>query len=118
MRRSRAVPLQALIAAQMTDTITSLALHSLGLPPPTGASVNISTEFVRPAGKVGDEVTAVGEVVKLGRTLAYTKITLYDAKGRVSGFGSHTKHMGEAKATVRFSEDGETELPLEDKAKL
>jgi acyl-coenzyme A thioesterase 13 len=51
----------------MTDTITSLALSTMGIPPPTGASVNISTEFARPGGKVGDEIISVGEVVRLGK---------------------------------------------------
>jgi len=50
----------------LTDTVTSLALSTLGIAPPTGMSVNISTEFVRPGGKVGDEIIAVGEVTKMG----------------------------------------------------
>ena len=52
--------------SQLTDTITSLALSTYGIAPPTGVSVNISCEFVRPAGKEGDTVTCVGEVVRLG----------------------------------------------------
>jgi acyl-coenzyme A thioesterase 13 len=43
----------------------SLAISTMGYPPPTGVSVNISTEFVRPGGKVGDELISVGEVVKI-----------------------------------------------------
>lgn len=50
----------------MTDTVTSLALSTMGIPPPTGASINISTEFARPGGRVGDELISVGEVVRLG----------------------------------------------------
>jgi len=38
----------------------------MGISPPTGASINISCEFVRPAGKVGEELYSIGEVVKLG----------------------------------------------------
>jgi acyl-coenzyme A thioesterase 13 len=126
----------------------------MGISPPTGASVNISCEFVRPAGKVGEELYSIGEVVKLGeslyfsyhisllpstcpffpsvfflysareeeltvgRTTAFTKVTFYDKSDKVVAFGSHTKHMGTNKATKRFSEDGETELPFEEKAKL
>jgi acyl-coenzyme A thioesterase 13 len=40
----------------------------MGIPPPTGASVNISCEFVRPAGKEGEQLFSVGEVVKLGKS--------------------------------------------------
>jgi len=53
-----------------------------------------------------------------GRTTAFTKVTFYDKSDKVVAFGSHTKHMGTNKATKRFSDDGETELPLEEKAKL
>ena len=53
--------------AQLTDTVTSLAISTMGIPPPTGASINISCEFVRPAGKEGDDLYSVGEVIKLGQ---------------------------------------------------
>jgi hypothetical protein len=53
-----------------------------------------------------------------GRTTAFTKVTFYDKSDKVVAFGSHTKHMGTNNATKRFSEDGEKELPLEEKAKL
>jgi acyl-coenzyme A thioesterase 13 len=98
----------------LTDTVTSLAISTLGVAPPTGASINISCEFVRPAGKVGDDLYSVGEVIKLGRTTAFTKVTFYDKSDKIVAFGSHTKHMGDNKATKRFSDDGENELPLEE----
>lgn len=60
------VLLLARLIPQMVDTVTSLALQSKGIVPPTGASVNASCEFVRPAGKVGDELVGIGEVVQLG----------------------------------------------------
>ncbi|ORY20874.1 HotDog domain-containing protein [Naematelia encephala] len=102
----------------MTDTITSLTLSTLGIPAPTGVSVNISTEFVRPGGRQGDLLTAVGEIVKTGRTLAYTRVTFYTPDDKVVAFGSHTKYMGNAVPTTAFSQDGEIELPVEPKAKL
>jgi acyl-coenzyme A thioesterase PaaI-like protein len=65
-----------LIVQQLTDTVTSLTLSTLGIPGPTGVSVNISCEFVRPGGREGDLLTGVGEVVKMGKlrtpTLAST----------------------------------------------
>jgi acyl-coenzyme A thioesterase 13 len=45
-------------------------------------------------------------------------VTFYDKADKVVAFGSHTKHMGSNVATKRFSEDGENELPLDNKAKL
>lgn len=53
---------------QLTDTVTSLALSTMGIAPPTGVSVNISTEFVRPGGREGDELFGVGEVTKIGES--------------------------------------------------
>ncbi|ORX41012.1 Thioesterase/thiol ester dehydrase-isomerase [Kockovaella imperatae] len=95
----------------LTDTLTSLAISTMGYHP-TGVSVNASTEFVRPGGRSGDELIGVGEVVKLGKSLAYTRITFYDPQGRVVAFGSHTKHLGAATAVVKFSSDGEREEPV------
>jgi len=119
---------------QLTDTVTSLALSTHGIPAPTGVSVNISCEFVRPGGRVGDELIGVGEVVKLGRsikmhgcmsswlrtgrTMAYTRVSFYDFQDRLVAFGSHTKHMGTAASTCRFSTDGEEEIPMDTKASL
>lgn len=52
----------------MVDTVTSVSLQSLGMRPPTGASVNISCEFIRPGGKLGDEIKAVGKVLRVGKS--------------------------------------------------
>ncbi len=56
----------------MVDTVTSLALQSRGIVPPTGASVNASCEFVRPGGQVGDTIFGEGEVTQLGALRADT----------------------------------------------
>jgi acyl-coenzyme A thioesterase 13 len=64
---------------KLTDTVTSLALSTMGIPPPTGASVNISCEFVRPAGKVGEELYSIGEVVKLGKSSSLEPFAQMDA---------------------------------------
>ena len=53
-----------------------------------------------------------------GKTLAYTRVTFYDAQDRVVAYGSHTKHMGSNQPSVAFSADGEKEVPLETRAKL
>lgn len=127
---------------QLTDTVTSLALSTMGIAAPTGVSVNISTEFVRPGGREGDNLYGIGEVTKLGKlqapyhpgrprawgtlddadkqgkTLAYTRVTFYDAQDRVVAYGSHTKHMGANQPSTAFSADGEEEIPLEPRAKL
>jgi acyl-coenzyme A thioesterase 13 len=55
---------------------------------------------------------------RTGKTLAYTRVTFYDAQDRVVAYGSHTKHMGSNQPSIAFSADGETEIPFEPRAKL
>ncbi|WVN89718.1 uncharacterized protein L203_104948 [Cryptococcus depauperatus CBS 7841] len=107
----------------LTDTITSLAISTHGLPAPTGVSVDLNTSFIRPGGTAGDDLICVGTVERLGRTLAYMKCAFYTPPGGENGdklvaFGAQTKFMGSAKAVVKFSADGESELPFETSARL
>ncbi|WVQ85947.1 hypothetical protein IAT38_008115 [Cryptococcus sp. DSM 104549] len=107
----------------LTDTITSLALSTHGLPAPTGVSVDISTSFVRPGGTTGQDLICIGTVEQLGRTLAYTKCEFFTPPGGERGdklvaYGSQTKFMGGAKAITKFSPDGEEEVGLPEQAKL
>jgi acyl-coenzyme A thioesterase 13 len=50
--------------------------------------------------------------------MAYTRVNFYTPDDKLVAFGSHTKHMGAAKPTTSFSEDGETEKPADAQAKL
>lgn len=117
----------------MVDTVTSVSLQSLGMRPPTGASVNISCEFIRPGGKAGDEIKAVGKVLRVGefffscplciaiadvtgRTLAFTRVEFFNQKDQIVAFGNHTKHMANSHQVVAFSEDGEREIPVPENA--
>jgi len=50
--------------------------------------------------------------------MAYTRVNFYTPDDKLVAFGSHTKHMGTAKQSTNFSEDGETEEPLDLQAKL
>ncbi|ODN82895.1 hypothetical protein L202_01152 [Cryptococcus amylolentus CBS 6039] len=107
----------------LTDTITSLSLSTHGLSAPTGVSVDLNTSFVRPGGTVGDDLICIGIVEQLGRTLAYTRCEFRTPPGgekgdRLVAYGAQTKFMGGAKAVTKFSKDGETELGLEEQAKL
>jgi acyl-coenzyme A thioesterase 13 len=105
-------------ASQLTDTVTSLTLSTMGIAPPTGVSINISCEFVRPGGIKGAELYGVGEVVQLGKTLAYTRVSFYTPppENKLVAYGSHTKHMGKNVAVTRFSADGEEVVGMGDGA--
>ncbi|KAG7527347.1 hypothetical protein FFLO_07023 [Filobasidium floriforme] len=106
------------VIMSLTDSMASLALTTSGLPPPTGVSVNISTEFLRPGGTEGDELVLESEVLKLGKQLATTRINFYSSESSPHGrkllaYGSHTKAVKDAWAAaggklVKYSEDGET----------
>ncbi|WVF68223.1 hypothetical protein IAT40_002988 [Kwoniella sp. CBS 6097] len=117
------------VILSLTDTMTSLALSTRGIPAPTGVSINISTEFVRPAGGTGDDLICIGTVEQLGRTLGYTRCefrTRTEAsapspsneadeknEGKLVAYGSQTKFMGSFKPITSFSKDGVDEIPLE-----
>ncbi|WVQ95630.1 hypothetical protein IAU59_002728 [Kwoniella sp. CBS 9459] len=129
------------VILSLTDTMTSLALSTRGIPAPTGVSINISTEFVRPAGGTGDDLVCIGTVEQLGRTLGYTRCefrspapaptptpntssstsssstttTNTKEEGKLVAYGSQTKFMGSFKPITSFSKDGEDEIPLDTK---
>lgn len=52
----------------LTDTLGSLAVASEGQYM-TGVSTDVSTSFVRPAGRVGDVLNATATITALGRNL-------------------------------------------------
>ena len=52
----------------LTDTLGSLAVATKGQYM-TGVSVDIGTSFVKPAGRVGDELTATAVITALGHLL-------------------------------------------------
>ncbi|WRT70695.1 uncharacterized protein IL334_007693 [Kwoniella shivajii] len=126
------------VILSLTDTITSLSLSTLGFPPPTGVSVNISTEFVRPGGTLGSKLVCVGIVEQCGRNLAYTRCEFStpspsnnesdDNKdkdngdeekgngnkiGKLVAYGSQTKFMGGWNKDRQFSQDGQVALDTE-----
>ncbi|KIJ59036.1 hypothetical protein HYDPIDRAFT_101463 [Hydnomerulius pinastri MD-312] len=93
----------------LTDTLGSLVVASKGHYM-TGVSTDISTSFVRPAGKVGDVLSATATLTALGKSLAYTRVDFTNAKGELVAYGTHTKYVGKSSSdpnNVKFSEDGE-----------
>ncbi|KAL7279993.1 hypothetical protein ACG7TL_006405 [Trametes sanguinea] len=100
----------------LTDTLGSLAVATKGQFM-TGVSVDIGTSFVKPAGRVGEELTANAVVTGIGRSLAYTRVDFYNAQGQLAAYGHHTKYIGKSighENDVKFSEDGERVIEGED----
>ena len=44
--------------------------------------------------KVGDKVTLEGEVMRKGRSVAYTTARIFNEKGDLAAHGTHIKHLG------------------------
>ncbi|VVC41314.1 Hypothetical protein CINCED_3A023215 [Cinara cedri] len=59
----------------------------------SGVSVNINVSYLA-AAKIGDEVVINAETLKLGRTLAYLKVSLIKKENNVIlAHGTHTKFI-------------------------
>ncbi|GBE85022.1 Thioesterase/thiol ester dehydrase-isomerase [Sparassis latifolia] len=104
------------LVMSLTDTLGSLAVATKGQYM-TGVSVDIGTSFVKPAGRVGDELMATAIVTGIGKSLAYTRVDFYNAAGQLAAYGHHTKYVGKSaghKHDVKFSEDGEAIIEGED----
>nr|XP_019007350.1 uncharacterized protein I206_07916 [Kwoniella pini CBS 10737]OCF46131.1 hypothetical protein I206_07916 [Kwoniella pini CBS 10737] len=115
----------------LTDTVTSLSLLTLGYNLPTGLSVNISTEFVNPGGKLKDNLICISKIIKSGHNLSYLRCEFYSTLknnqnqnqnqiqnelelelGKLVAYGSQTKFMKGFLKSTSFSEDGKIELGL------
>ncbi|KAL4402625.1 fatty acyl-CoA hydrolase [Malassezia pachydermatis] len=107
---NRARTLHGGLIATLVDSVGSLAVASRGWFN-TGISTDINATFVKPGGKLGDTVRVTGEIIGMGKTLAYTRIELRDVQSQaLLAYGSHTKYirMGlNAPENVEFDENGE-----------
>ncbi|XP_022089603.1 acyl-coenzyme A thioesterase 13-like [Acanthaster planci] len=76
----------------LVDTLTTVAVLSspAGVP---GVSVELSVSFMQ-AARIGDQLTMDAEVIKAGKSLAFTKANLYNSKGDIIAVGNHVKHVG------------------------
>ncbi|EPQ54606.1 Thioesterase/thiol ester dehydrase-isomerase [Gloeophyllum trabeum ATCC 11539] len=100
----------------LTDTVGSLAVATHGKYM-TGVSTDIGTTFVKPAGKPGDVLSAVGVLTGMGKSLAFTRVEFFNAKGDLVAYGHHTKYVGRSHThdkNVTFTEDGESVVEGQD----
>ncbi|KAG8998614.1 hypothetical protein FRB90_012275, partial [Tulasnella sp. 427] len=94
----------------LTDTIGSLVVSSKGMYY-SGVSLDISTSFPSTAGKTGDTLHMTGTLVKMGKSMAFTKVEFSTPEGKPVAYGQHTKYVGNVNKehNVTFSPDGEHE---------
>ncbi|KAJ1039923.1 hypothetical protein NDA14_005572 [Ustilago hordei] len=95
--------------ATLTDTIGSLAIASKGLYS-TGVSTDINTTYVKSGGGKGETVNVNGQVVSMGKTLAFTRMEIrHPLTDALLAYGSHTKFIGRAMGhpeNVEFDQEG------------
>ncbi|KAI0057810.1 Thioesterase/thiol ester dehydrase-isomerase [Artomyces pyxidatus] len=98
------------LITSLTDTLGSLAVATHGQYM-TGVSTDISTTFVKPAGKPGDVLHMTARLEGIGKSLAYTRVDFTNSEGVILAYGTHTKYVGKSvghKHDLKFSLDGET----------
>ncbi|KAF3761679.1 Thioesterase/thiol ester dehydrase-isomerase, partial [Cryphonectria parasitica EP155] len=77
--------------ASMVDLGGSLAVASMGLYS-TGVSTDLNVTYLSSGGKAGDKIKVLAECEKMGRTLAFTRMSFFNEKGDLCARGSHTKY--------------------------
>lgn len=95
--------------AALVDTVGSLAVGSNGYKM-TGVSTDINSTYMSDAGRLGEEVRLEGLCDKQGRTMAFTRVNIYNHAGKLAARGSHTKFL---KQMPKF-EDSELEGVIDD----
>ncbi|KAJ2616498.1 hypothetical protein H4S08_000734 [Coemansia sp. RSA 1365] len=74
----------------LVDAGGSLAVATHGFET-TGVSTDLSVSFLAPSGE-GSTIIFDAQVLKLGRTLAYTRVDIFSGEKMVAT-GSHTKYV-------------------------
>ncbi|WFD30965.1 hypothetical protein MSPP1_001991 [Malassezia sp. CBS 17886] len=107
---NRASTLHGGMISTLVDSVGSLSVASYGWFN-TGISTDLNVTFVRPGGLAGGTVQATGEVISMGKTLAYTRVELRDPEnGKLLAYGSHTKYVRMASGSpenITFDARGE-----------
>lgn len=94
-----------LLTLQLVDTVTWLAMASVGLPEVESVTTNMSAEFAKPFGQLGDDLIIEGECVQQGES---TWVGLWDGVGCPGKNGAAaSSHRGAERVAVT-GEAGET----------
>ncbi|KAJ8033915.1 Acyl-coenzyme A thioesterase 13 [Holothuria leucospilota] len=80
------------LTSSLVDALTTLALMTTENGTP-GVSVNLAVSYFK-AARIGDKLTIETEVLKQGRTLAFTAAKILNEKGDIVATGHHVKHIG------------------------
>lgn len=81
------------MTATLIDIISTTALMYTERGAP-GVSVDMNITYMN-AAKVGEDIVITAQVLKQGRTLAFTTVDLINkANGKLIAQGRHTKHLG------------------------
>ena len=76
----------------MVDSMTTLALLTVGGDPSPGVSVDMNLTYMKPAA-VGEEITIEAKALRTGRTLAFLECEIKNKNKVLLVKGSHTKYV-------------------------
>ncbi|XP_054771938.2 acyl-coenzyme A thioesterase 13-like [Lytechinus pictus] len=79
--------------ATAVDFMTTIALIADEEDSRPGVSLNLSVNYMK-ALKIGDKITLEGEVLRKGRSVAYTTARIFKENGELAAHGTHIKHLG------------------------
>ncbi|CAH7671382.1 HotDog domain-containing protein [Phakopsora pachyrhizi] len=98
------------LLSTLVDTCGSLSISARGLWT-TGVSTDIQVSFLRSAGTPGKDIDIEAKVDSIGRTLAFTSVTIRNSEnGKIVARGSHTKYVTTAfnhEKNVAFDQTGD-----------
>ncbi|KAJ8034006.1 Acyl-coenzyme A thioesterase 13 [Holothuria leucospilota] len=81
------------LISTLVDSATSLALMTTEKCDSWIYFLSFPHSFIK-AAQIGDKITIEAEVLKQGRTLAFTGAKLFNQNGAILATGHHVKHIG------------------------
>ena len=80
-------------SAHLVDSMTTLALLTMGEESRPGVSVDMNLTYMKPA-RIGEEITIEARTLRTGKTLAFLECEIRNKHQALLVKGSHTKFVG------------------------
>merc|ERR1719365_119790 len=90
---NRAGTMHGGFSAHLVDSISTLALLTVGDDPRPGVSVDMNMTYMKPAA-LGEEIFVEAKTLRSGKTLAFLECEIRNQKQQLLVKGSHTKYVG------------------------
>ena len=80
-------------SAHLVDSVTTMALMTVGDDPKPGVSVDMNVTYMKPA-LVGEEIFVDAKTLRSGKKLAFLECEIRNKEQQLLVKGSHTKFVG------------------------